>query len=64
MSKTLLNHSTVTETLLHEAGETGFEADTLHSLVCELKPLLQLAERELLSPRPEAVLQLLSRALR
>ena len=64
MNKTLLNHFTLIDSLQHETNDmVDVQYDSLPMLVRELKPVLLQAQQELLSPRPEAVEQLLKRAL-
>lgn len=61
MNKTLLNHITVDQ----EKATVPIEmkGETIPDLVRELKHALLQAENELLSPRPEAVANLLKKAL-
>lgn len=61
MNKTLLNHFTVIqpENVMHDEMHN----ESLHELVCDMKHLLLQAEKDLLSPRPDAVKQLLQKAL-
>jgi len=64
MNKTLLNHFTLIDSLQHETPDkVVVQYDSLPMLVRELKHVLVQAEQELLSPRPEAIEQLLKRAL-
>lgn len=64
MNKTLLNHFTVIHPLQHETAEqTGMKQESIPDLVRELKSVLKQAEKELLSPRKEAVDELLKKAL-
>lgn len=64
MNKTLLNHFTVIQPTQNEAIDRLASTDnSLPGLVRDLKHVLIQAERELLSPRQEAIDQLLSKAL-
>lgn len=64
MNKTLLKHFTVIHPTQHETkGKDMITDESLHELVIDLKQVLLQAEKELLSPRPEALKQLLQRAL-
>ncbi len=64
MNKTLLNHFTVIQSTQGSSADkmTG-QDNSLQGLVRELKQVLLQAEHELLSPRDEAIEQLLSKAL-
>jgi|GEM_PF-5458902 len=64
MSKTLLNHFTVIQPLQSTATDSiAMQDNSLPALVRDLKQVLLQAEHELLSPREEAIEQLLSKAL-
>lgn len=64
MHKTLLNHFTVIHPLQSQPTEPiDMQPDSLQGLVSELKYVLCNDKKELLSPRAEAVEQLLKRAL-
>lgn len=64
MNKTLLNHFTVIQPTQHNVTDKLASKDnSLPGLVKDLKHVLLQAERELLSPRQEAIDQLLSKAL-
>lgn len=64
MSKTLLNHFTVIHPLQKQPAERkDMEYDSLQGMVSELKYVLCNTEKELLSPRAEAIEQLLKKAL-
>jgi hypothetical protein len=64
MNKTLLKHFTVIHPIQHDTGGKDMIRDeSLHELVLDLKHVLLQAEKELLSPRSEAIKQLLQRAL-
>lgn len=60
MAKTLLNYFTVIDPLQHEPS---VQQESIADLVRELKPALKQAEKELLSPRQEAIDALLKEAL-
>lgn len=64
MNKTLLNHFTVISPD-HQAAATQKDilGASLHELVSDMQEVLVHAEQELLSPRPEAIKQLLQKAL-
>lgn len=64
MNKTLLNHFTVISPD-HQATATQKDilGASLHELVSDMQEVLVQAEQELLSPRPEAIKQLLQKAL-
>ena len=64
MNKTLLNHFTVIQPSQHEVPDEATTRDnSLPALVRDLRNVLLQAEQDLLSPRAEAVEQLLSKAL-
>lgn len=64
MNKTLLNYFTVIHPTHHETiAQTGMKQESISELVRELKSALRQAEKELLSPRKEAVDELLKKAL-
>jgi hypothetical protein len=64
MNKTLLKHFTIIHPTQHDTkGKDMITDESLHELVLDLKHVLLRAEKELLSPRPEAIKQLLQRAL-
>lgn len=61
MAKTLLNHFTVIDPLQHETSVQ--QQESIADLVRELKSALKQAEKELISPRQEAIDALLKKAL-
>lgn len=63
MSKTLLKQSIIPTLQKGAMRQEELQDECLHKLVREMKHVLMQAEQDLLSPRPDAVKQLLHRAL-
>lgn len=64
MNKTLLNHFTVISPEYQAAAtQKDILGSSLHELVSDMQEVLVQAEQEVLSPRPEAIKQLLQKAL-
>lgn len=56
MNKTLLNHFTLIDAQHHEPPtDADMNCDSLTDLVSELRQVLKKAEKELLSPRQQAI---------
>ena len=63
MNKTLLKHFTFIDTPHpHTVHETDMTTESLAELVTDMQEILSLAKQELLSPRPEAISNLLKEA--
>lgn len=63
MNKTLLNHFTLIDAQHHELPtDADMNCDSLTDLVSELRQVLKKAEKELLSPRQQAIDNILKAA--